>query len=324
MTTEIKDSMTKSGEEQRIPGMSEEEQRIPLHRRIPWNPRLDQPETRICRHHNKGHCKRNKAGLKTNIKNILPCSFLHPKENCPAWDGTPGSCKDPDDLLFHDEYHHFRHPKICPFNTIGRCVFKNKCVLLHKDPSGQMTAVDKLLKAMKQEVSELKEEVKVLKQEKGDTMKTVKKDVLQVEGKEEQRSLAEETNRLRERLAETELQTLDAEMRAKSNSQRLDILASTQDIFNKNQTEELKNLRRMLTEKTLDTNTEPNSTMTEQKMNYLTTQLNNLAERQDQIRSDWCSYGNVQFYYKTQQSCRKANNSHHLLRRQQEERITHG
>ena len=188
---------------------------------------------------------------------------MHPKENCHTWDGTPGSCKDPDDC-------DHRHPKICPFNTIGRCVFRNKCVLLHKDPSGQMTAVDKLLKALKLEVSELKEEVKVLKQEKGDTMKTVKKDVLQVEAKEElkdlktkQSSLAEETNK------------------------RLNILASTQDIFNKNQTEELKDLRRMLTEKTLDTNTEPNSTMTKQKMDYLTTemsnfttQLNNLAERQ--------------------------------------------
>ena len=155
-------------------------------------------------------------------------------------------------------------------------MFKSKCVLLHKDPSDQMTVVEKLLKELKQEVSELKsdlqeakEEVKILKQEKGDTMKTVKKDVLQVEAKAElkelktkQSSLAEETNK------------------------RLNILASTQDIFNKNQTEELKDLRRMLTEKTLDTNTEPNSTMTEQKMNYLTTQLNSLAERQDQIRSD--------------------------------------
>ena len=131
-------------------------------------------------------------------------------------------------------------------------------------------------------------------------MKTVKKDVLQVEAKEElkdlktkQSSLAEETNRLRNRLIETEMQSLDSEMRAKSNSKRLDILASTQDIFNKNQTEELKDLRRMLTEKTLDTNTEPNSTMTKQKMDYLTTEmsnfttkLNNLAEKQDQIRSD--------------------------------------
>ena len=43
----------------------------------------------------------------------------------------------------------------------------------------------------------------------------------------------------------------------------------------------------------LDTNTEPNSTMTKQKMDYLTTEmskfttkLNNLAEKQDQIRSD--------------------------------------
>ena len=88
------------------------------------------------------------------------------------------------------------------------------------------------------------------------TMKTVEKDILQVEAKEDlktkQPSLAEETNRLSTRLAETEMQTLDAEMRAKSNSKRLDILASTQDIFNKNQTEELKDLRRMLTAKTLD------------------------------------------------------------------------
>ena len=139
MTTEIKDSMTKSGEEQRNPGMSKEEQRIP------WNHRLDQPEHRICRHHNKGLCKRKKSTKAT--ASGWSCNFLHPKENCHTWDGTPESCKN------SDEYHHFRHPKICPYNTIGKCVFKSKCMLLHKDPSGQMTAVDKLVKALKLEVS---------------------------------------------------------------------------------------------------------------------------------------------------------------------------
>ena len=49
-------------------------------------------------------------------------------------------------------------------------------MLLHKDPSGQMTAVDKLVKALIQEISELKEEVKIFKQEKDVTMKTIKED----------------------------------------------------------------------------------------------------------------------------------------------------
>ena len=82
-------------------------------------------------------------------------------------------------------------------------------------PSGQMTAVDKLVMALKQEVSELKEEVKILKQEKDDTMETTEKDV---------------HIRLTKRL--TEMNKDQAETK-----------------------EEMKNLKRMLTEKTLDINT---------------------------------------------------------------------